>query len=108
MELKSVTYHLKDFQFINSMKAKSIEEIEKDLNSISETETIEVNLKQLLLVYKGIEDWRHLFHNPVHYSTIQDIEKYLGNRKLGMYATMNHIYMETFDQLLPDGIDDRL
>lgn len=90
------------------MKAKSIREIEKDLDSISEAETIEVNLKQLLLVYKGIEDWRSFFHNPMHYPTIQDIEKYLGNRNRGMYATMNHIYMETFDQLLPEGIEDRL
>jgi hypothetical protein len=90
------------------MKAKSIREIEKDLDSISETETIEVNLKQLLLVYKGIEDWRRFFHNPMYYPTIEDIEKYLGNRKRGMYAVMDHIYMKTFEQLLPDNIEDRL
>ncbi|WP_254411201.1 hypothetical protein [Dyadobacter diqingensis] len=90
------------------MKAKSIKEIEQDLNSISDTETIEVNLKQLLLVYKGIEDWRRFFHNPMHYPSIKEVEKYLGNRKTGMYAVMNHIYIKTFDGLLPDDIEERL
>jgi hypothetical protein len=90
------------------MKAKSIKEIERDLDSIPDAETIEVNLKQLLLVYKGIEDWRRFFHTSMHYPTIQDVEKYVGNRKRGMYAAMNHIYMNTFDQLLPSDIEDRL
>ena len=90
------------------MKAKSINEILKELDSISETEIIEVNLKQLLLVYKGIEDWRQFFHNSMHYPTIEDLTKYVGNRKGGMYAAMNHIYIKTFDELLPNDIEDRL
>ncbi|MCE6987856.1 hypothetical protein [Dyadobacter sp. CY323] len=90
------------------MRAKLVREIEIELDLISETETIEVNLKQLLLVYKAVEDWRSFFHNSMHYSTIDDLTNYVGNRKEGMYATMNHIYMETFGQLLPGDIEDRL
>ena len=90
------------------MRAKSINEIIQELDSISDSETVEVNLKQILLVYKGIEDWRHFFHNSMHYPTIKDVTRYVGNKKSGMYAAMNHIYMETFDQLLPNNIEGRL
>ncbi|MDR6803128.1 hypothetical protein J2Y45_000398 [Dyadobacter sp. BE34] len=90
------------------MKAKSVKEIEKLLSPISDAETIEVNLKQLLLVYRAIEDWRGFFHNPMHYPTVEDVSKYLGNRRSGMYAVMDHIYMKTFEQLLPSDIEDRL
>lgn len=90
------------------MKAKSVKEIEKLLSPISDTETIEVNLKQLLLVYRAIEDWRGFFHNPMHYPTVEDVSKYLGNKRSGMYAVMDHIYMKTFEQLLPGDIEDRL
>lgn len=72
------------------MKAKSVKEIEKMLGPISDMETIEVNLKQLLLVYWAIEDWRGFFHNPMHYPTVEDVSKYLGNKRSGMYAVMNH------------------
>lgn len=90
------------------MKAKSINDIIKELDAISDTEMIEVNFKQLLLVYKGIEDWRHFFHNSMHYPTIEDLEKYVGNKKHGMYAAMNHIYMKTLKGLLPRNIEGRL
>jgi hypothetical protein len=90
------------------MKAKSIKNIERELNAIDPKEMIEVNLKQLLTIYKAVEDWRKFFHNSTHYPTVDDVNRYVGNRKHGMYAAMNHIYIKTFEIMLPPGIDDRL
>lgn len=57
------------------------------LGPIPDTERIEVNLKQLLLVCRAIGDWRGFFHNPTHYPAVEDVAKYVGNKRSGMYAT---------------------
>lgn len=87
---------------------KSIQAIEDQLKSISETETIEVNLKQLLFIYKAIEDWRGYFHNENHYPTIEEVKKFVGNKNKGMYSVLNHIYMDIFGEILPKDVEDRL
>lgn len=93
---------------MKNFKAKSVEEILKELNSISDNETVEVNLKELLVIYKAIEDWRTFIHNSQHYPTIEVMLKYIGNRDKGMYSTMNQIYIKIFSSLLPNDIYDRL
>lgn len=74
------------------------------LNSINKNLTVEVNLKQLLLVYKTMEELISFFHQPDCYPTINDVQKYMGNKESGMYSILSRIYYQEFDKMLPDDV----
>lgn len=84
----------------------SIEQIEEKLASVSEDETIEISLKQLLFVYKAIEEWREYFHSDTHYPTLEEVKKYIGNKDQGMYSVLDHIYLKIFDNVFSKDMED--
>ena len=65
-------------------------------------------MKQLLFIYKAIEDWRYYFHNKEHYPTIEELQRFIGNKNQGMYASLDHIYVKIFNEMLPNGLEEKL
>lgn len=84
----------------------SVKQIEEKLASVSEKDTIEINLKQLLFVYKAIEEWRDYFHSDTHYPTLEEVKKYVGTKDQGMYSVLNHIYLKIFDNVFSKDMED--
>lgn len=84
----------------------SVRQIEEKLASISEDDTIEIGLKQLLFVYKAIEEWRDYFHNDAHYPTLEEVKKYVGTKDQGMYSVLDHIYLKIFDNVFSKDMED--
>ena len=86
-------------------KSKEInEQINFGLDSIDPEKTIEIKLKDFMLIYKTFEEFNRFFHQPRHYPTIEDIEIYLGNIKAGAFSLITDIYYETLPQYLPKNI----
>ena len=52
--------------------------VEYGLDKIDADETIEVNLKDLLYVYRTLQEYMRFFHQPSHYPELSDIYEFLG------------------------------
>lgn len=49
--------------------------------NIDSDETVEVSLRDLVFVKQTLQEFVQYFHNPSHFSTIEDIHEYIGDRK---------------------------
>jgi hypothetical protein len=87
------------------MKKEAIENhIRYGLDSVDETRTVEVNLKSLLLMYKTTQELISFFHQRGHYKNIEDIHKYMGNKKSGMLSILFKINYQDYENLLPQEV----
>ena len=85
------------------MKKISIEKIvEYKLDKIDEKETVSVNFKDLVYIYKTVLEFRRFFHNPTHYEKKDNLEKFIGDKKKGAFYLANNIYKEIFDKIFDD------
>jgi hypothetical protein len=65
-------------------KYASIKEIvEYGLERISNEQTVTINLKDFMYVYKVLQEYTRFFHNPDHYRTIDDVKDFLGTVSSG-------------------------
>jgi len=93
------------------MKTKSNEineQIKFGLDAIDSEKTIEIKLKDFMLIYKTFEEFNRFFHQPMHYPTIEDIEIYLGNKNSGAFSIIGEIYYKVLPEYLPKEINDKL
>ena len=88
-------------------KTPSINEIvEYGLDSLDPNETINVNIKDLIYIYKSFEEFNRFFHQPLHFKKLDDIVQYLGNKDEGAYSIIHKVYYKIFDRMLPPHIKD--
>lgn len=91
---------------MNKNKSKEInQQIEFGLDSIDSEKTVEIKLKDLMLIYKTFEELNRFFHQPMHYSTIEDLENFIGNKEFGAYSIISRIYYNVLCQYLPREIE---
>ncbi len=91
------------------MKKNPIEnQVFYGLDTIDETKMVEVNLKNLLLIYKTIQELITFFHQRGHYTSIEDIHRYMGNKNAGMLSILWKINYEDYEKLLPQEVKDIL
>lgn len=91
------------------MKKNPIEnQVFYGLDLIDENRTVEVNLRSLLLIYKTIGELISFFHQEGHYRSIDDINKYLGNKNKGIFAILSKINYDDYEKLLPQEVKDIL
>ena len=65
---------------------------------------ITVELRDLLYIYKTIEELRRFFHQRSHYTQLEDIYNYIGNNKSGMYSILSNIYLKIFTKMFGEKI----
>lgn len=75
------------------------------LDEISPDESVEVNLKDLIYVYKTLQEYMRFFHQPTHYPQIKDIDEFLGsiNDSAGFKILHASIY-EKMQKMIPPHI----
>jgi hypothetical protein len=94
---------------MNKDKAKEInQQIEFGLDSIDSNKTVEIKLKDLMLIYKTFEEFNRFFHQPMHYSAIEDLETFIGDKEFGAYSIISRIYYNVLCQYLPREIEQLL
>lgn len=78
-----------------------------NLDKIDEGETVEVNLKDLVYVYRTLQEYIRFFHQPLHYQSMDDIHKFLGtvNEKAGFTILNTSVYEKLYD-MMPEHINE--
>lgn len=90
-------------------KIGSIEDIiSYGLDTIEDGKSVNLPLKDFLLVYRTIEELRRFFHNKDHYPDLEIIHKYVGNKNHGMGVILNKIYLDILDKAIDSDIEDLL
>jgi hypothetical protein len=57
--------------------------VEYGLEKISNEQTITINLKDFMYIYKVLQEYMRFFHNPDHYQEINDVKDFLGTISSG-------------------------
>ncbi len=78
------------------------------LDTVDSSLTINVNLKDLLYVYKTLGELNRFFHQPLHYETINDVTEYMGNRDNGAYSVIRTAYYDILEKMFPSHINERI
>jgi hypothetical protein len=73
-------------------------EVEFGLEQFAPERKIEVPLRDLLYAYKTIGEFIQFFHDPHHFRTLADVQRFLGNRHEGGL----HVLWETYYRRLRD------
>lgn len=89
-------------------KSKEInEQIKFGLDSIDKKRKVEIKLKDLLLIFKSIREFRRFFHNSNHYPLLTDIHTYIGDTKTGMYSILSKLYSKLY-KYIPEDLENTL
>ena len=75
---------------------------------IDPAEKVEVNLKDLMYVFSTLQEYQRFFHQPLHYQSIKDIERFLGsvNDQAGFKLLHTSIH-EKMRDMIPEHIDEK-
>lgn len=87
-------------------------QVEYGLEKIDPNRKIEVSLKDFLFVHNTVAEFVRFFHQPMHYQTLKDVEKFLGDIDKGAYHLLSEIlykkfnYRDVFPKDIQEMIDD--
>ena len=90
---------------MNTESKKINEQIQFGLDTIDSELTVEIKLKDFMLIYKTFEELNRFFHQPLHYPTIDVLQTFLGNKEIGAYSIISNIYYKVLPQYLPSEIE---
>ncbi|WP_271001009.1 hypothetical protein [Listeria seeligeri] len=90
--------------------AKIKEIVEFGLDKIPVEQTISVNLKEFMYIYRVLEEYMRFFHQPDHYPTIEEVEKFLGDNTSGegFEVLSTAIYQNLYKVKLPKEMEDMI
>ena len=85
-------------------------QVEYGLEKIDPNRTIEVSLKDFLYMHNTIAELIRFFHQPMHYETLEDVEKFLGNKNKGAFHLLSEIHYEKFQyrDIFPEDIKEMI
>lgn len=77
-------------------------------DEIDPEEKVEVNLKDLMYVFSTLQEYQRFFHQPLHYQSMKDIDRFIGsiNEPAGLKLLHTCIHKKMRD-MLPKHIDDK-
>lgn len=78
------------------------------LDTINEDQKIEIGLRDFVFVVKAIEEFNRFFHQPTHYSSLEDVKKYIGDINSGAYSLIHKMYYHMLWDYLPIDIRDKM
>jgi hypothetical protein len=99
---------------MENRKYATIKEIvEYGLEKIPNEQTITINFKDFMYIYKVLQEYMRFFHNPDHYQTIDNVKDFLGTISSGggFEVLDNALYKKIkfsneIDDMMADGIFD--
>jgi hypothetical protein len=89
------------------------EQVEYGLDGIDPSRTVQVSLRDLVFVYKTIGELQRFFHQPLHYPSLVQVQRFVGNRDRGAYHLIAECYYQKLRDVFPPDIaaalaEDRL
>lgn len=85
-------------------------QVEYGLEKIDPNRKIEVSLKDFLYLHHTIAEFIRFFHQPMHYATLEDVERFLGNKDRGGFHLLSEILHEKFNyrDVFPKDVQDMI
>jgi hypothetical protein len=78
-------------------------EVEFGLEQFSPERKVEVSLRDLLFAYKAMGEFIQFFHDPEHFTTLEDVNRFLGNKhEGGLHVLWDAYYRRLRDVWPPD------
>jgi hypothetical protein len=79
-------------------------EVEFGLESIANERKVEIPLRDALYAFKAIGEFIAFFHQPDHWRTIADVERFIGNKNDGGLHVLWEAYYERLRDVWPDDV----
>lgn len=96
-------------KIMKEYRSKEInEQVEYGLEKIENDQSVNIKLRDLLYIYKTVEEFRRFFHQRNHYPILNDVHTYLGNIETGGYSILNNLYIKILDKYLPKEITRKI
>ena len=87
-------------------KYTSIEEqIEYGLETVEPERKIELSLKDFLYIHQTIGEYIRFFHQPLHYQSLEDVNRFLGSFDSGALSALHRCYYKIFTKYIPKDIE---
>ena len=88
-------------------KEGSLEEIIlHGIEDIPIDKSVNLSLKDFLLVYRIVEELRRFMHNEDHYPSMESIHKFFGDKNEGMYSILTELYLRKLDKYISKEIEE--
>ena len=71
-------------------------QVEYGLEKIDPARKIEISLKDFLYMHNVIGEFIRFFHQPMHYETLEEVNKFLGDKDRGAFHLLREVYYEKF------------
>ena len=84
------------------------EQVEFGLETVDAERRVMVSLRDLLFVSQTMAELNRFFHNPMHYPSVREVERFLGNKDAGAYSLIKECYYRKMPEMLPADINDRI
>jgi hypothetical protein len=79
-------------------------EVEFGLEQFSPERKVEVALRDILFAYKAIGEFIHFFHDPDHFTTLTDVNRFLGNTHEGALHVLCEAYYQRLRNVWPPDV----
>lgn len=81
--------------------------VEYGLDQIDPARTVTIPLRDALYAYQAVGEFIAFFHQPSHYSELEDVEQFLGTREAGGLHVLSEVYYHHFRDIWPRDIVSR-
>ena len=77
-------------------------------DAVDPDEKVEVNLRDLMYVFSTLQEYQRFFHQPLHYQTIKDVERFLGSvNDQGAFKLLHTSIHKILRSMLPEHIEGK-
>lgn len=85
-------------------------QVEYGLEKIDPNRRIDVSLKDFLYMHNVIGELVRFFHQPMHYETLEDVKRFIGNLDEGALHLLSEVYDKKFQyrDVLPKDIQEMI
>jgi len=83
------------------------ERVEYGLETIALDRTVTVSLRDLMYLHQAFGELVRFFHQPLHYPTLEAVERFLGPRNTGgAIDVLFESYYDRIREMIPPDIDE--
>lgn len=79
-------------------------EVEFGLERFSSDRKVELPLRDALYAFKVIGEFISFFHQPDHWKSLQDVERFIGNKDEGGFHVLSEAYYKRLRDVWPDDV----
>jgi len=78
------------------------------LDEIAPDRKVEIGLRDLVFITKAIEEFNRFFHQPMHYTSLEEVVTYIGNVDTGAYSLLHSMQYKMLWNYLPTDIKNKM